>query len=451
VKDVGARSEAPAAAGTGGGVLFACLPAAGLINPMLVLADELARRGIGPIAFASTEERRGEVERLGGPRPVRFVTLGPFHQDWPDIWTERQLLSMSQGGRLRAMANFLDLNIDHEFAARQYARMLTVIDELRPRLMVVDFNTGWAIDAAMTRGIPYVASMPMPASSVFMERLPRDYPTPFSGLPRRMTAAQRRYNALFRLGLKLMLLRPGSFGATVAELRRRKDEGLANPTGSSAVYADGARSIIGYSTFDLEYEFPAVPDTLRMVGTMVPDEIAAPAGGSGLDDWLAEHGSVVYIGLGTIMRLTRGQIRAVLWKLGKSQQGMLPPAAELPANLRIEEWVPSQPAVLAHPHVKVFFNHAGGNAVHEGLHFGKPLLAMPFWTDCYDLAARIVDRGVGLAVPNVERPDVEQIVRSLEHLLSDEEYSRRARELGARLRAAGGVKAAVDVIEGCLG
>lgn len=448
-----------------GGVLFACLPAAGLINPLIAVAEELAARGGAPIGFASTEERRADLGRLGGEeRPLPFVSLGTFHDGWPDIFSDEQLRSMSQGGRLRTLASFLDLNIDFDYDARQYERMLEVLDTVKPRLLVADLNTTWAMDAAMTRGIPFVASMPMPASSVYLDRLPGDYPTPFSGLPRRMNVRQRGYNALFRLGFKLMLVRPGRFGATVAAMQRRKKLGLKNPTGVGSGYADAALAILGYSTFDLEYDFPAVPEHLEMVGSMVAADVAPVPPGSELGDWLDRHESVVYLGLGTIMHLSRGQIdavlevcarlapsgHAVLWKLSRSQQALLPPPEYLPANLRIEEWVPSQPAVLAHPHVKVFFNHGGGNAVHEALHCAKPLLVMPFWMDCYDLATRVVDRGVGLSVPNVDRPDPVEIAGKLERILSEEAFTMRAGELGARLRAAGGAAAAADVVESCL-
>jgi polyene glycosyltransferase len=440
-------------------ILFACLPATGLLNPLLAVAAEVNRRRSADLWFASTDEVRADVLKAGGDRPFTFVPLGPYHQDWPNIWSAEQLDSMSRGKRLRALVNFLRLNIDHDNDRRQYDRMLGVIDEVAPDLMVVDMNTTWAIDAAQTKGVPYVLSMPMPASSVFIDRLPPDYPTPFSGLPREMTARQRRRNRMFRAGIKLMFFRPSSIGATLDAVQRRKKAGLANATGVASAYADAAKALIGYSVFDFEYLFPAAPAHLTMVGSAVPPQTAECLPGTDLGAWLAGHESVVYIGFGTIMRMSPGQVaailaavarlgdrHAVLWKLPAAQRGLLPPAADLPANLRLEEWVPSQVEVLAHPHVRVFFNHGGGNAVHEALHFGKPLLVLPFWTDCHDLAARVVDRGVGLAVPNVEAPDVEEIYEKLARLLAEDGFRERAGKLGERIRAAGGVGTAARII-----
>lgn len=444
-------------------VLLACLPATGLINPLLAVAAELSRRDVADLWFATTDEARAGVEGVGGPRPAAFVSLGRFHEDWPDIWDEADLGRMSRGDRLRALRHFLDLTIDHEFDRRQYRRMLEVIDEVRPDLMVVDANSAWALDAAQTRGVPFVLSMPMPASSVFLDRLPSDYPTPFSGLPREMDAAQQRQNRKFRRGVKLTFFRPKTLRSMLEAVNQRKKAGIVNVNGIPSKYADAARAIIGYSTFDVEYSFPAVPEHLTMVGHAVTAEPDKRLPGTELGEWLDAHESVVYIGFGSIMRLTAGQVRgvldacrrlgdrhAVLWKLPKSQRGLLPPDAEIPASVRFEDWVPSQTEVLAHPHVRMFFHHGGGNAVHEALHYDKPQLVMPFWTDCYDLAARVVDRGVGLDVPTVENPDSSQIAASLLRVLTEDRFRVRAAELGARIRAAGGPPAAVDVVEKAL-
>lgn len=108
--------------------------------------------------------------------------------------------------------------------------------------------------------------------------------------------------------------------------------------------------------------------------------------------------------------------------------------------------MPSQLGLLAHPRVRVFFGHGGGNAVNEGLVFGKPLLILPFWMDCHDLAARVVEAGVGLSVDGT---DVDQIVDGLRRLLDDDGFRERAARLGRRLSEAGGVARAADVVLAC--
>ncbi|MEV4663947.1 glycosyltransferase [Micromonospora echinofusca] len=195
-----------------------------------------------------------------------------------------------------------------------------------------------------------------------------------------------------------------------------------------------------------------------MLGPVVPRELS-PADDDELMAWLDEHPSVVYVGFGTIMRLSQGQVdaivevaerlgpeHAVLWKVPARQRHLLPPARRLPANLRVEAWLPSQLRVLAHPHVRVFFNHGAANAIHEAVHFAVPQLVMPFWLDCPDGAVRAVDSGVALAVERADSPNVEDVLAKLGRLLGEETFRARARLWSRRMRQAGGVTAAADLV-----
>jgi polyene glycosyltransferase len=138
----------------------------------------------------------------------------------------------------------------------------------------------------------------------------------------------------------------------------------------------------------------------------------------------------------------------ILWKLPTSQQEFLPPRDELPGNLRIETWVSSQMDVLAHPNVKVFFTHAGGNGFHEGLYFGKPLVVRPLWIDCYDQAIRGQDSGVSLTLDRPQTIDPDDVIDKLTRVLDNSSYRERAEHFGALQREAGGRVAAADLILG---
>jgi UDP-glucoronosyl and UDP-glucosyl transferase len=107
--------------------------------------------------------------------------------------------------------------------------------------------------------------------------------------------------------------------------------------------------------------------------------------------WLRLRRAVIYVGLGTLVQLSQPQLTTlvdafkrlrpnphILWKLPDSQRALLPAGEILPSNVRIEHWIPSQLSVLAHPNMRVFVTHGGGNGFHEGIYFGKPLLVMPF-------------------------------------------------------------------------
>jgi polyene glycosyltransferase len=443
-------------------ILFASESSWGHINPLITIAGELTARGIEDIWFTSTDERKAEIEAISGGESVRFASLGPNKPELQSTnWPDETLRAMTTGSPLRNLAAVIDVSFDHAYSRQQYLRTLEVVDEVRPALAVIDLYSDWAIDAVAKRAVPYVLSCPSPVSYVYAERLPWSYPTPFSGLPRDLSPSQRIRNVLFRLGVLAVGVRPKHLRANVEFFRTRKAEGQANPSVRPSRYADGAAAVLAYSVFGIEYPFPNIPDNLRMLGAMIPRDTGTEVTGDDLARWLDSHESVVYAGFGTIMRLAPQQIQAildvavrlgperhVLWKLPPSLQHLLP--GDLPPNLRVESWVPSQLAVLAHPHVRVFFNHGGDNAIHEGLHFGKPQLVMPFWMDNLDNAARVVDSGAGLAVPHARDPDAGDIAAKLTRLLDEPGFRSSAEDWSRQLREAGGVVAAADEITGVL-
>ncbi|GAA0484239.1 hypothetical protein Ade02nite_87320 [Paractinoplanes deccanensis] len=443
-------------------ILLASLPSTGLINPLLEIAGELNERGAADLWFASTEEGRGHVERIPGRNTVRFVSLGHYKAELdPSRWDDATLASMSSPSRLRNIAAFIDKNIDHEYTAQQYERALQEFARVRPDVALIDLCTPWAIDAAIKLGVPYVLSVPAPISGVYLDRLPWSFPTPFSGLPLRMSRRQQLSNVLFRLGAMAAYARPRNLLPTLAATRRRRKAGIANAAAVPSRYADAAAAVLVFSVFGLEYPFPSAPDHLHMVGTLMPETTTPGSGDPEIDAWLESYASVVYIGFGTVMRPTQELVDAVvaacarlgpdvgvLWKVSRAAGAVLPDLFPdpLPGNLKVVSWVPSQLGLLAHPRVRVFFGHGGGNAVNEGLVFGKPLLILPFWMDCHDLAARVVEAGVGLSI---SAPDADQIVGKLRRLLDEDGFRERAEQLGRSLKEAGGVSRAADVLLSC--
>jgi polyene glycosyltransferase len=468
--------------GVNGGrrILFASESAWGHINPLISIAGELAARGIGDIWFASTDDRKAEIEAISGGESVRFASLGPAKpEQQPANWPDETMWAMTTGSPLRNLAAVFDISLDGGYSRQQYLRTLEVVDELRPALAVIDVSTDWAIDAVARRGVPYVLCCTMPVSGIYAERLPWSYPTPFSGLPMDMSPSQKIRNILFRLGVLAVALRPKHVRAQmlssdkierlIEQIRAKpfgKKVSVANPSDNPSArqseYADGAVAVLAHSVFGIEYPFPGIPGNLRMLGAIIPRDVDTEVTDGDLARWLDRHESVVYAAFGTIMRLAPRQIQAildvavrlgprhhVLWKLPRSRQHLLP--TDLPPNLRVESWVPSQLAVLVHPHVRVFFNHGGGNAIHEGLYFGKPQLVMPFWMDNLDGAARVVDSGAGLAVPHARGSDAADIAARLTRLLGEPGFRSSAEDWSRQLRAAGGVVAAADEITGALG
>lgn len=449
-------------------VLFVSYAESGLLNPLLVLAGELSRREIPDLWFATDEKAREEVETAGAGSPVRFASLGGTVSQMSAVtWDDATYEEVTQRSRFKAHRAV----IRHSFAPRsridKYRALEEVVEEVQPALMVIESMCQFGYELAITKGIPFVLGVPFVPSNVLTSHVPfaksytpPGFPVPHSGLPGKMSFIQRVENELFRLRTLGMFVSSSMRKVVEEDNRVRTELGIAPEARQMMARIDHAEQVLCYSVPELDYPFP-VPEKMRLVGTLVPPLPQAPDD-DGLADWLSEQKSVVYMGFGTITRLTREQVASlvevaarldgqghqVLWKLPRAQQELLPPAEELPKNLRIESWVPSQLDVLAHPNVKVFFTHAGGNGYHEGLCFGKPLVVRPLWVDCDDQAVRGRDFGVSLTLDRPETVDTEDVVDKITRVLDEPAFTERAEHFAGLLRDAGGRAAAADLLLG---
>ncbi len=431
-------------------ILFVSSPESGLLNPMLVIAGELARRGVPDLWFATDDHRRADVEALG----VRFVSLGEVIPELSSVtWSDDIYHKVTQSSRWKAYRTVALHTFDPNLRTPKHRALDRAVEELRPALMVIDNISGFAARVAITRGIPYVLSAPFMPSNVLYAHLPRGYPQPNSGLPASMTPRQKIANRMFRVRQLGLILDPRMIKVLLRFMKTRKELGASSQANKVSSKAGSAEVILCHSVAGLDYPFP-LPDHIRLLGAMIPPLPEADSGD--LTAWLDAHERIAYMGFGTITRLTRDQVHGlvevvrrldchVLWKLPGEQRHFLP--ENLPANLRIESWVPSQLDVLAHEHVRVFVNHGGGNGLHEGLYFGKPLLTRPLWVDCYDQAVRAEDAGVGLTL-DAHVVDVDDMVHKINRLLTEPTFRERAEHFRGLQLAAGGREKAADLILG---
>jgi polyene glycosyltransferase len=441
-------------------ILFVSLPGAGTFHPLFVLADELARRGVENLWFATDEPRRAEIEAM----PVAFASLGEVIPELSAVtWDDEVYRDVTQPSRFGAHRAVIRHTYRPVLTLAKYRQLEAVVDKVRPAVMVIDCETRFAISLAIARRIPYVLSVPRMLSNVLTpftlfgrSYVPRSFPTPHTGLPYQMSLVQQLSNQWFRLRTLAMFFHPAMGKALREDIAISKELGLPRPESMTRVAQ--AELVLCYSVAQIDYPVQ-VPANVRLVGAMVPPLPQAPDGE--LTEWLDARPSVIYIGLGTITRLTREEVSAlvevarrldgahhVLWKLPPQQQHLLGPRPSLPANLRIESWVPSQLDVLAHPNVRAFVTHGGGNGFQEGLYFGKPLVVRPLWTDNYDNAVRGQDMGVSLTLDPPRTADPDHVAGLLTRLLSEPSFGRRAEQLAGLQRAAGGPEAAADFLLG---
>ncbi len=438
-------------------VLFVSLPEAGLVNGMIVLAREAARRAAVDVWFATDEPQRARIE---SGRELTFASLGEVVSEMSaQSWDEKVYRQVTGRSRTRSHHAVLKHAYRPLLWQEKYRRLESWVDEVNPAVMVIDCEARFAISLAIARRIPYVLMVPflpsyLLASHVPFARsyVPRGFPVPFTGLPLHMSLRQRLTNRLFKAWALAVLLDPRIGRSLRLDLDFHKSIGIPPPGGLTQV--DRAALVLCATVAELEYPI-TLPENVRTVGAILPP---LPERSDGdLEAWLDSRPSTVYIGLGTITRLTRAQVAAVvevarrldgvhevLWKLPASQRGLLPDV--LPGNLRVESWVPSQLNVLAHPHVTAFVTHGGGNGFNEGLYFGKPMVVRPLWADNHDVAVRGQDRGVSLTLDDPHTIDPDDLADKLTRVLGDPAYRERSALFGALERKAGGRETAADLI-----
>src|SRR6266699_3755500 len=112
-------------------ILFVSLPEAGLINPLLVLAGELSRRGARDVWFATDEPRRLDGEAMSAVS-----------------WDDEVYRQVTQTSRFRAYRATVRQTYRPALAFAKYQQLEAVVDKVHPALMIIDCETRYAIDLA---------------------------------------------------------------------------------------------------------------------------------------------------------------------------------------------------------------------------------------------------------------------------------------------------------------
>jgi macrolide glycosyltransferase len=172
-------------------------------------------------------------------------------------------------------------------------------------------------------------------------------------------------------------------------------------------------------------------------------------------DWPASAEPLVLVSLGSAYtdqpQFYRACVEAFAplgWRVVISIGAHTDPAdiGEVPGNVELHRWVP-QLAVLGR--ASAFVTHAGMGGCSEGLYQGVPMIAVPQAVDQFGNAARLEQLGVCRHVP-VEEATPERLRAALLELTGSAEVMARSAALRDELRAAGGARAAADIVEGLL-
>ncbi|KAF8578234.1 glycosyltransferase family 1 protein [Ramaria rubella] len=416
-------------------IAFSSVPFRGHATPVHALAQELSDRGYDTDFI--TMDSPGYTEGFAHATGPKYVSLFPFESVCsPEIFY--LALLMINGEKPDDEVNSAHQAAISKCTMGYYEEFLPAITRIftqrRPDLVVADYFTFGAIDAALNLSIPLIVNSPTVYPSEAFN-LPTGWSTlhpwgakslssggMFASLRRWLNHVQRRYHRT--------MAAESLIGGWHQEIRAT----YGDPSFPSLPLSSDVPNLVNMF-FGLEYAQP-VPPHFTLVGPILSREAEAQAIGnvngeslqkaSALlsDDcpemrWLDElvQGDtgidVVLINFGTTGVLKRRQFQAMLdgftllhensatsnenyqHALGSKNSS----SAEIPSYIRIVPWLCSQSAVLRHPAVHLFVSHAGINSPQEAILSGVPILALPSFADQHAMALRITDSGAGLSLP----------------------------------------------------
>jgi UDP:flavonoid glycosyltransferase YjiC (YdhE family) len=109
--------------------------------------------------------------------------------------------------------------------------------------------------------------------------------------------------------------------------------------------------------------------------------------------------------------------------------------AELPANVRVAEYLPYDRLL---PLVDVMVTNGGYGGVQQALAHGTPLVVAGQTEDKVEVSARVGWSGVGVNL-KTNAPTAAQVAGAVERVLTDASFRSRAADLGGELTRANGL------------
>ena len=421
-------------------VLFVSLAMRVHATPLLRIAEYMVSNTPHRITFATHDSGESWVKETG----AEFMSAGPFPVSASDLRSMLQKIASDSSTFRGVLAVFQEIYLPA--AQPLFDALVSNVTQAAPDIIVFDVGTIGAQYLVEHLSVPYVVNSP--TLSFDLNGEPSYVPSWGTGFALDMSLWGRCMNVLFPRLLSVALT------PSFMQVNKQRWELGLPPYRSQHEIFRYSRMILN-TAFGLEYPRPLSP-LLDLVGPILPAQV----GGSGsLPPWLSNfvQGDVVYVSLGSMTYLESWQVDTlihglnnpekyrVLWSISLDQRRDFP--ATVPSSFRIKSLgTAAHFSMLANPSIRIVVSHCGLAAAQEALYFGNPVLCIPFMMDQPDVAARVVDAGVGIALDKSSFT-VDQIQDSIRQLTSNVSFAKRAASLGDVLQRAGGAKQAAKIIE----
>ncbi|CAG2102347.1 unnamed protein product [Medioppia subpectinata] len=163
----------------------------------------------------------------------------------------------------------------------------------------------------------------------------------------------------------------------------------------------------------------------------------------------AKPGKLVYFSLGSLCPVDVQNMRRLVAILAKSPHRFIVSMGpkHMEYTLADNMWgAASVPQIRVLPLVDLVITHGGLNTVTESLYFGRPMIAMPVFSEQYDNAQRLHDKGFGLRL-DAYKCSEEELLAAIETLLNDRQLAERLAEVSRRIQTDNSLAKVSQLIE----
>lgn len=407
--------------------LLTCTPAHGHVLPLLQVARHL----------------------VAGGNDVLFLTSTRY---------EEQVTAA--GARFRPLPAEADVDLDDANGAFPEREGLTGVAALRFDMSTLFIRPGRAqleavrVELARNR-IDAVLTEPLFVGAALLQRLPKAERAPVVVLGIFPLGARSVDTAPFGLGVTPMrgpfgrvrnaFLRLVAerviFGGVQKEADAMAREAVGRDLGGFVLdWAGRADAYVQFSVPAFEYPRSDLPASVHFAGPLPAAAATVP-----LPEWWSDldgRRPVIHVSQGTIANADFGQLvlptiaglaatdALVVVSTGGRPVDALP--AELPANVRVAEYLPYDRLL---PEVDVFVTNGGFGGVQQALAQGVPLVVAGQTEDKVEVSARVGWTGVGINL-RTNAPKPGQVAEAVHRVLVEPAFRDGARQVGEAMRAA---------------
>ena len=412
-------------------VLQALIDGGGNVAPQLAITRRLIERG-HHVTVLGHRTLRARVEARG----AEFV---PFERTMPDIdFSDPEKDYVADWGArtpIGAAARFRDRGLIAPLRDSA-AEALELLERQPADVAVVDFLLPGVLTAAQRKGIPAFALVHCP------------YPGPVPGVPPLGTGLRPGRNpATHARDRVLNMVCDRFYRPLLAEVNAVRREYGMPPLPSVRGMIGGADRVFALTVPELDFASRGeLQESVRFAGPAFE-----PTAGEWQSAWPATNTDpLLLISFSTTYMDQRGFAERVLAAVAPLRVRALlttGPALdvsglEVPANARVVPFAPHSAVV---PHAALVVTHAGYGTVQTALAAGVPVVCMPDGRDQPDVAARVVEAGVGLRVGRSAKP--ERLRETISRALADPALREAAMRMAEALRRRDGAATVVEEVE----